>query len=81
MYRKIALEVFIKTVRRALKYRITDIKTVERIAILQLTAGNLNLPLPTIDKQLENRASYIEGCFADEVDLTVYDNITEDDNE
>jgi len=81
LYRKIALEVFIKTVRRALKYRITDIKTVERIATLQLTAGNLNLPLPTIDKQLENRASYIEGCFADEVDLTVYDNITEDDNE
>jgi len=81
LYRKIALEVFIKTVRRALKYRITDIKTVERIATLQLTAGNLNLPLPTIDKQLESRASYIEGCFADEVDLTVYDNITEDDNE
>ena len=80
LYRKIALEVFIKTVKRALKYRITDIKTVERIAILQLTAGNFKLPAPQIDQQLENRASYIEGCFADEVDLTVYDNITEDDN-
>ena len=71
---------FIKTVKRALKYRITDIKTVERIAILQLTSGNFKLPAPQIDQQLENRASYIEGCFADEVDLTVYDNITEDDN-
>ncbi len=80
LYRKIALEVFIKTVKRALKYRITDIKTVERIAILQLTSGNFKLPAPQIDQQLENRASYIEGCFADEVDLTVYDNITEDDN-
>ncbi len=80
LYRKIALEVFIKTVKRALKYRITDIKTVERIAILQLTSGNLKLPVPQIDQRLENRASYIDGCFADEVDLTVYDNITEDDN-
>ena len=80
LYRKIALEVFIKTVKRALKYRITDIKTVERIAILQLTAGNFKLPVPQIDQRLESRASYIEGCFADEVDLTVYGNITEDDN-
>ena len=80
LYRKIALEVFIKTVKRALKYRITDIKTVERIAILQLTAGNFKLPLPQIDQQFENRASYIEGCLADQVDLTVYDKITEDDN-
>jgi transposase len=80
LYRKIAFEVFIKTVKRALKYRITDIKTVERIAILQLTAGDFKLPLPQIDQQLENRASYIEGCLADEVDLSVYDKILEDDN-
>jgi transposase len=80
LYRKIALEVFIKTVKRALKYRITDIKTVERIATLQLTAGNFQLPLPQIDRQLEKRASYIEGCFADEVDLSVYDKITGGDD-
>jgi len=41
-----------------------------------LTAGNVQLPLPQVDQQLEKRASYIEGCFADEVDLTVYDKIT-----
>jgi transposase len=80
LYRKIAPEVFIKTVKRALKYRITDIKVVERIAMLQLTAGHFKLPMPPIDPQLENRAAYIEGCFADEVDLTVYDKTTEDDN-
>jgi len=80
LYRKIALEVFIKAAKRALKYRITDIKTVERIAILQLTAGNFQLPAPQINQQFENRASYIEGCLADEVDLTVYDKITDDDN-
>jgi len=80
LYRKIALELFIKTLKRALKYRITDIKTIERIATLQLTAGHFQLPLPQIDRQLEKRASYIEGCFADQVDLTVYDKITGDDD-
>ena len=73
LYRKMALEVFIKTVSRALKYRITDIKTVQRIATLQLTAANFQMPLPQIDRQLENRDAYIEGYFADDVDLSVYD--------
>jgi hypothetical protein len=80
LYRKMALEVFIKTVSRALKYRITDIKTVERIATLQLTAENVQLPLPQIDRHLEKRDAYIEGYFADDVDLSVYDNITGDND-
>ena len=80
LYRKMALEVFIKTVSRALTYRITDIKTVERIATLQLTAAHFQLPLPQIDRQLEKRDAYIEGYFADEVDLSVYDKITEDED-
>ena len=80
LYRKIALEVFIKTVKRALTYRITDIKTVERIATLQLTAGSVQLPLPQIDQRLEKRGAYIEGCFADEVDLSVYDTIAGDED-
>jgi transposase len=80
LYRKIALEVFIKTVSRARKYRITDIKTVERIAMLQLTAGHFQLPLPQVDRQLEKRDAYIEGCFADDVDLSIYDNMTGDDD-
>jgi hypothetical protein len=80
LYRKMALEVFIKTVSRALKYRITDIKTIERIATLQLTAAHFQMPLPQIDRQMENRAAYIEGYFADDVDLSVYDNIAGDND-
>jgi len=80
LYRKMALELFIKTVSRAMKYRITDVKTVERIATLQLTAGNFQLPLPQVDRQLEKRDAYIEGYFADDVDLSVYDKITGDDD-
>ena len=80
LYRKMALEVFIKTLSRALKYRITNIKTIERIATLQLTAAHFQLPLPQIDQHLEKRDAYIEGYFADEVDLSVYDKITEDED-
>jgi transposase len=79
--RNMAREVFIKTVKRALAYRITNIETVERIAALQLTAGKYPLPMPQIDSHLENRSTYIEGCFADEVDLSIYDKITDTDNE
>jgi transposase len=80
LYRKIALELFIKTLNRALKYRITNINTIERIATLQLTAGNVQLPMAPIDEHLEKRPSYIEGCVADQVDLSVYDKITGDDD-
>ncbi len=80
LYRNVALDVFIKTVSRALKYRITDIKTVERIATLQLTAGHFQLQLPQIDRQLEKRDAYVQGYFADDVDLKIYDSFTGDDN-
>ena len=80
LYRKMALEIFIKTVSRALKYRITDVKTVERIATLQLTAENFQMPLPQIDRELKKRDAYVQGYFADDVDLSVYDNIAEDND-
>ncbi len=80
LYRKIAFPVFIKTIKRALKYRITDMETVERIAVLQLKDGSFEMPLPGIDQEYQNRASYVEGCFTDEVDLSVYDKMMEDDN-
>ena len=80
LYRKIAFSIFIKTIRRALKYRITNMETVEHIAVLQLRDGSFKMPLPEIDHDFQNRASYMEGCFADEVDLSVYDKIMEDDN-
>ncbi len=80
LYQKIALPLFIKTVKRALKYRITDIETFERIAILQLEEGNYELPLVEIDRELESRESYLEGRFTDEVDLSIYDEIMEDED-
>ena len=80
LYQKIALPLFVKTVKRALKYRITDIETLERIAILQLEEGNYELPLAEIDRELESRESYLEGRFTDEVDLSTYEKMMEDED-
>ncbi len=82
LYRKVALAVLIKAVERALKYRITDIGTLERIAVLQLRNDDVQVPVPDIDPQYKNRAAYLDGYIADEPDLDVYDKLAEeDDNE
>ena len=80
LHQRIALPLFIKTVKRALKYRITDIQTLERIAILQLKEGNYEAPFVETNEDFQNRASYLDGCFTDEVDLSQYDNMMEDEN-
>jgi hypothetical protein len=79
LYRKVAPTVFIQAVARAVKYRITDIGTIENIIILKLRSGDFNTAPPEIDPDLQNRAAYIEGCFVDEADLSIYDE-TEDEN-
>jgi len=73
LHQKLALPLFVKTVRRALKYRITDLQTLERIAILQLKEGNYELPVVEPNEEFRNRESYLEGRFGDAVDLGEYD--------
>ena len=80
LYQKITLPLFNKTIKRALKYRITDIQTLERIAILQLKEGNYEVPFVETNEEFHNRESYLEGCFTDEVDLSQYDNMMEDND-
>lgn len=80
MYQRIALPVFVKTIHRALKYRITDMQTLERIAVLQLMEGHYQVPSAQIHQRFQNRESYIEGCFSDEVDLSDYDKMMEQDD-
>jgi len=79
LYRKVAPTLFIQAVERALKYRITDIATIENIVILKLRDGDFNVAPPEIDRDYLNRDVYIEGCFADEADLSIYDEM-EDEN-
>jgi hypothetical protein len=78
---KRAPSLFIKTVKRALKYRITDTKTIERIAILLMKEGNYDVPSVQIDQEFRDRQSYLDGRFAGDVDLSVYDKMMEDQDE
>ncbi|MBU0649561.1 helix-turn-helix domain-containing protein, partial [Patescibacteria group bacterium] len=74
LYQKITPSLFINTLKRASKYRITDIGTIERIAVLLMKDSQYDMPLVEIDENLKTRQSYLEGCFTARVDLSVYDN-------
>jgi transposase len=80
LYEKIALPLFIKTIERTLKYRITDMETIERIALLLMIDGNYDMPSVQIDQDFQQRESYLEGRFSDDVDLSIYDKMMEDED-
>ena len=77
---KITSHLFIKTIKRALHYRITDIKTIERIAILLMKEGDYEMPQAEVNLDFHTRESYLDGYLTDEVDLAEYDNMMEDAN-
>jgi transposase len=79
LYRKVAPALFIQAVERALKYRIRDIATIENIVALKLRDGDFSVPPPEIDPDFQNRDAYIEGCFSDEADLSIYDDMEDED--
>ncbi len=74
LYKKTALPLFAKAVKRALKYRIRSVDTLENIIQLLLRQSNYKMPWPEIDNDFTNRPAYLEGRFADEADLSIYDN-------
>jgi len=74
LHKKIALSVFIRTMERALKYRIKNMDVINNIIRLLLRQSNYDMPLPEIDEEFTSRQAYIDGRFADEVDLSIYKN-------
>ncbi len=80
LYQKLALSLFIKTVKRAFKYRIKDIKSVERIAALHIRDANYETPLVEIDEEFKKRESYLEGRLTEEPDLSLYDKMLEEND-
>jgi hypothetical protein len=62
---------FLRTIQRAHRYRITSLETLERIALLEL--DDTALPDPLIDPELEKRPAYQEGSLTDTPDLSRYD--------
>jgi transposase len=81
LYKKMALPLLIKTIQRAQKYRIKDINTLDRIAVLLIKEDNYDMPCAPIDSEFKNRQAYHEGRFAGHVDLSNYDKMIEDDDD
>ncbi|MDA1052604.1 MAG: hypothetical protein O3C40_19280 [Planctomycetota bacterium] len=77
--RQVTHGVFVKTAQRALRYRIVDLATVRRIAWLCISQEEDVLPQAGVDEDFRQRPAYQEGCLTDQVDLSVYDQLFEEE--
>jgi transposase len=66
-------ELFARSVARAHRYRVSDLKTLERIAHLYLQETPGQLPLPAIDESFRDRPAYQEGALTDSPNLALDD--------
>jgi len=72
LHKKTALPLFVKAIKRALKYRVINVDTIENIIRLLMRDSTYELPLPEVNHDFTNRPAYLEGRFTDELDLSVY---------
>lgn len=79
--RKITPGVFVKTVQRALRYGIVDLATLRRIAWLCISQAEDVLPEADVDEDFQQRSAYQEGCLTEEPDLSIYDQLFEEEEE
>ena len=66
-------ELFVRSVERAHRYRITSLATLEKIALLHLKEGLGELPSPPVDESFRERPAYLEGSLTDFPDLSQYE--------
>jgi len=76
--RQMSVAVFLRTLERALRYRIVAIDTLQRIALLVLDGSEHPWPAVDIDQGFRARESYLEGRLTDMPDFSRYDRILED---
>jgi hypothetical protein len=69
---------FLKTVRRALRFRVESLETLRNIAQLYLTTPEPPLPMVDIDETFRQRDAYQEGRLTDTPDFSTYDQMLED---
>ena len=74
-------EVFIEALERALRYRILDMATVQRIAWFCMSQGEERLLDVDVDDSYHERPAYQEGCLTDEPDLSIYDDMLRSEDE
>jgi transposase len=79
--RKMTPALFIQSLERAHKYRITDMETIERIVVLCMGQGQVELPFVEVDEEFQQRPAYQEGHLTDQPDLSVYKGMLEESDE
>lgn len=75
---KVTPALFIRSIERAHKYRITSLATIERIAFLFMSQGADRLPCVEIDEGFQEREAYLQGQLTDQPDLSIYENMLEE---
>ena len=70
---RMSAELFVRSVQRAHRYRIHELKTLERIAQLHLLETPGQLPLPAIDESFRDRPAYQDGSLTETPNLAQYD--------
>lgn len=71
---------FIRTVKRGLRYLITNVEVLRRIAILYMNQDDEMLPRVDVDEGFRQRETYLEGHLTDPPDFSAYDEMLEDDD-
>ncbi len=79
--REISPEVFLRTIERALRYRIVAMDTLRRMALLLMDASEQPLPAVDVDESFRTRDAYLEGRLTDAPDFSRYNQILENDDE
>ncbi len=78
---KMTQALFMESIERAHKYKITDTATIERIATLSITHSTPTLPFAQINEDFQQRDTYLEGRLTDPPDLSIYDDTPNDGHE
>jgi len=71
---------FVRTIERALKYRIDDLETIWRIALMYVQDGLDTMPAVDLDESFTEREAYQEGCLSDEPDFSRYEDPSEEED-
>ena len=79
--RRMTPALFIKSIERSHTYQITSIETIESIAKMHLLEGAQILPFAEVDDALQEREAFKEGEFTDLPDLSIYQDIVQQDIE
>lgn len=73
--------VFIPTIERALRYQITGIDTLRRIARLCVSQDDVPLADVDVDESFRQREAYLQGHLTDAPDFTLYEQMLEDNED